>query len=236
MNNGLYEAKLKVIRSLVVPSLFTDRQFNVLLKRVKGGKLSQTEKNYLSNAIKSKINAIISIKHLDLHQLYESRKSAALKDSIILSYSRSKIDLITFRPLSGKSLPPTKVIEEVLDNYQSIDVRIADLLPVYICRNKNKIDLFEIYSFAIEKGLINFTGYIFDIAYFFSYHKEFKRLIKSLERNKDKFNIIRDDKYKNIINLIKQDDLSRKWNIYTFNKLDDYRNYFELYGEEYARA
>lgn len=230
MNKDLCEAKLNLVKPQIVPFLFTEKQFEVLIKRIGGRRLSQTEKNYLSKAIKSKLKAAASIKHLGLDRVYEHEKKKAFGD-IISSYKESGIDLIGYKPSKGRALSPTKIAEMILDDYQEIDERIADLLPIYLSKNKDKIDLFEIYSFVIERGIINFTGYIFEIAYSFSRHEGFKRLIDSLYTIKDKIDVLRDKRYKDITNLIKQDDISRKWNFYTLNKLDHYKNYFELYGE-----
>lgn len=232
MNKDLYESKLNMIKPSIVPSLFTETQFGVLAKRVGGRRLSQTERNYLSKAIKSKLKAAASIKHLGLDRVYgheENKKE--IFDNIISSYKKSGIDLIGYKSSKGRNIPPTKVVELIIDDYQEIDERIADLLPIYLFKNKERIDLFEIYSFAIEKGITNFTGYIFDIAYFFSHYEGFKKLADALNKVKDKIDILRDKRYKDAIGLIKQDDISRKWNIYTLNNLDHYRNYFELYGE-----
>lgn len=232
MNKALCEAKLNMIKPQIVPSLFTDKQFDVLIKRIEEKQLSQTEKNYLSRAIKSKLRAAAAIKHIGIDDIYrhEENKKRAF-DDIISSYKKSGIDLIGYKPSKGRNIPPTKIVEMIIDDYQEIDERTADLLPVYLSKNKEKIDLFEIYSFAIERGIINFTGYIFEIAHSLSHHEGFKKLIDSLDKIKDKINILRDRRYKKIINLIKQDDISRKWNIYTLNSLDHYKDYFELYGE-----
>ena len=232
MNKDVAQAKLNMIKPNIVPSLFTEKQFEVLVKRVEGRRLSQTERNYLSKAIKSKLKAAASIKHIGLDRVYEHEgNKKEISESIISGYRKSGIDLIGYKPSKGRNPLPTRVVEMIIDDYQEIDERIADLLPVYISKNKEKIDLFEIYSFAIEKGVINFTGYVFEIAYLFSHHEGFKRLTDALNKIKDKIDILRDKRYKDIINLIEQDNISRKWNIYTLNNLDHYRDYFELYGE-----
>ncbi len=237
MNKSLYETKLKRIKSLIVPSLFTDRQFGVLIKRLENKKLSQTEKNYLSNAIKDKIKAVVLLSHINLKNLYEHKETKKeLLDLIISCYKKSDMELIGYKLSKEKVIPPTEIIKKIFENYQEIDTRIADLLPVYILNNRDKIDLFEIHQFAIDNGIINFVGYIFDIVQNYSPSREFKEFIKSLEKNKDNIRILRDKRYKKIFNLIEQDDISRKWNIYTLNKLDDYRNYFELYGEKHAKT
>ena len=230
MLNKLYKRKLENLRSLLVPAIFTAKQFNVLIKRLENKQLSQTERNYLSNSIKSKLRAVSGIKHLNFLQAYAFRENKEkLLGSITASYRKSGIDLFGY-VLNGKTIAANDVIKAVLNNYQDFDSRIVDLLPVYIFKNKDKINLFEIYDFAVENGLVNFTGYVFDIAQKHSYQKEFKKFLAALEDNKDKFYIARDDRYWDIIDFIELDATSRKWNIVTLNKEKDYEKYFELYA------
>jgi len=229
--NPLYEARLTAAKSALVPALFTETQFSVLLKRAQGKPLSQTERNYLSTAIKSKLKATLSINHLNLDRLYTREKSKrALLNQIITSYAKSGITLVGAKP-SGKTLPANQVIEEVLDNFTEIDARIADLLPVYISKNRNNLRFFDLFSFVIEKGLVNIAGYVFSIVQELAPHPRFSDFLKALERHKENVPFLRDRRYEKITNLITQDDISKRWNIYTLNTLEHYKDYFELYGE-----
>ena len=228
--NPLYEARLTAAKPELVPALFTDTQFGVLLRRVQGKPLSQTERNYLSTAIKSKLRATLSINHLDLERLYIREKSKrALLDRIISSYAKSNIDLIGTKP-SGKSLPANQIVEEILANYLEIDARIADLLPIYISKNRDNLRLYDLFSFVIEKGLVNIAGYIFGIVQELAPHPKFSDFLKALERHKENIPFLRDRRYDKITSLITQDDISKRWNVYSLNTLEHYKNYFELYG------
>src|SRR3989344_768668 len=227
--NPLYEARLTAAKSALVPALFTETQFSVLLKRAQGKPLSQTERNYLSTAIKSKLKATLSINHLNLDRLYTREKSKrALLNQIITSYAKSGITLVGAKP-SGKTLPANQVVEEVLDNFTEIDARIADLLPVYISKNRNNLRFFDLFSFVIEKGLVNIAGYVFSIVQELAPHPRFSDFLKALERHKENVPFLRDRRYEKITNLITQDDISKRWNIYTLNTLEHYKDYFELY-------
>jgi len=229
--NPLYEARLTAAKSALVPALFTETQFSVLLKRAQGKPLSQTERNYLSTAIKSKLKATLSINHLNLDRLYTREKSKrALLNQIITSYAKSGITLVGAKP-SGKTLPANQVVEEVLDNFTEIDARIADLLPVYISKNRNNLRFFDLFSFVIEKGLVNIAGYVFSIVQELAPHPRFSDFLKALERHKENVPFLRDRRYEKITNLITQDDISKRWNIYTLNTLEHYKDYFELYGD-----
>ena len=229
--NPLYEARLTAAKPALVPALFTETQFNVLLKRAQGKPLSQTERNYLSTAIKSKLKATLSINHLNLDRLYTRENSKrALLNQIITSYAKSGITLVGAKP-SGKILPANQVVEEVLDNFTEIDARIADLLPVYISKNRNNLRFFDLFSFVIEKGLVNIAGYVFSIVQELAPHPRFSDFLKALERHKENVPFLRDRRYEKITNLITQDDISKRWNIYTLNTLEHYKDYFELYGE-----
>mgnify|MGYP001560737334 CR=1 FL=1 len=230
MLNIIYKRKLEDLMLLLVPAIFTSKQFNVLIKRLENKKLSQTERNYLSNSIKSKLKAILEIKHLNFFQIYFRKNKKKILNSVVYSYLKSGINLFGYENIKGKAISATEAVKSVLNNYQELDARIVDLLPVYVLKNKGKINLFEIYDFAVENSLVNFTGYVFGIVQKHSYCKEFKNFLAALENRKDGFYIARDERYLKIIDFIEQDDISRKWNIITLNKEKDYGKYFELYA------
>jgi len=59
-------------KSMIIPSLFTERQLSVITKKIRGERLTQTERNYLSNSIKNKMNAVLSLTgSIDLEGLYQ---------------------------------------------------------------------------------------------------------------------------------------------------------------------
>mgnify|MGYP001571230789 FL=1 len=229
MLNLLYKTKLENLRSLIVPAIFTTRQFNVLIKKLGNEELSQTERNYLSNSIKSKLRAVSGIKHLNFYQIYFKERKKKLLNSILASYKKSGIDLFGYKGIKGKAIAPTEVVKSVLNNYQWLDARVIDLLPVYILKNENRINFFEIYDFAVENSLVNFTGYVFDIAQKHLHDAGFRKFLATLEHKKDKLYIARDERYLKIAEFIESDAISRKWNIITLNSEKDYEKYFELY-------
>lgn len=230
MLNLSYTRKLEHLRLLAVPAIFTTKQFDVLVKKFENKKLSQTERNYLSNSIKSKIKGVLALKHLNLFQIYLKENKKKLILSIIASYRGYGINLFGYENLEGKQIAPTELVKAVLNNYQDVDTRIADLLPVYISKNKNKINLFEIYDFAVENSLVNLTGYIFEIVQKHSFCNEFKNFLAALENRKDNSYTVRDKRYESAIDLIEQDNISRKWKFITLNKFRDYKAYFRIYA------
>ncbi len=226
----LYKRKLENLKILLIPAIFTTRQFNVLIKRLEKKQLSQTERNYLSNSIKSKLRAVSGLKHLNFLQIYFKESKKKLLSHIIASYKKSDINLFGYENIKAKAISAAEVVKSVLNNYQEFDARIVDLLPVYILKNKDKINLFEVYDFAVENGSVNLTGYVFEIVQKHSYSKKFKNFLAALENRKDRLYIARDERYLKIIDSIEQGDVSRKWNIITLNKEKDYEKYFELYA------
>jgi hypothetical protein len=231
MNVDIQLQKLEELKDTLVPSLFTARQLNVLIKRLKQKKLTQPEKNYLSNAIKAKIKAINAIKHININELYSKRRNINKINKIILvSYQKSGLELIGSKKQKRKSLSATDVVKSVISNYENLDSRLLSLLPVYITKNITKINLYEIFHFAIENNLTNIVGYLLDIVYNFYKNSEIKRFLDSLKNKKNNTNTYLDARYKNAEHLIIQDKISRRWNIYTLNTINDYRIYFEEYN------
>ncbi len=233
MNKQLYIGKLLAIKPKVVPSLFTERQFEVLLKRLRGEKLTQVEKNYLSNAIKEKIEAIDALKTLNLENARDSSEKD--RQAILASYARAGI-VYHGAKSGGRHLTPTETVERVLENYEQLDSRIVNALPVYIVKELQKIDLIEIDNFSRDNSIINFTGYVFSLAlHFIRAHKLAgeRKIINFLKRwaeTKDPFTVASKPYLLAAKEFIAVDELAKSWNILTLNKLESYEKYFELYG------
>lgn len=237
MNTYFNLKKLENMKAAIVPALFAERQFDTLLKRLGNKKLSQVEKNYMSNSIKRKVRAINLVKHLGLSGLYGIKKEKAILHSIIASYQRAGIEMLGYGPESARPLAPAQVVEEVIENSHALGARIVDLLPVYMLKNLDKLNLFEIYSFAVEKCAVNFTGYLLNILYIHIPQKRIKELLTALEKKKDRIPFARDAAYEGAYAIIPADKLSRKWNIITLNKADNYGHYFKQYaGQQHTRG
>ena len=226
MLQEMYKGKLERAKSILVPALFTEIQYRVLLKQLQRQKLTQTEKNYLSKAIKAKLIAAAQIKHINIFR--QQRRKKGIQAAIVASYLKSGIGLFGYHRKT-RAMPPVAAVKAVLENIDQLDARIADLLPVYIFKNQDKINLFEIYSYAVENSLTNLTGYLFEIVQKHQFSRELKEFLSCLEKQKENMPVLRDQRYLQIAGSIKQDFLSRKWNIITLNTLEDYKRYFAEY-------
>ncbi|HIH42231.1 TPA: hypothetical protein HA246_01165 [Candidatus Woesearchaeota archaeon] len=230
MSQNQSSKKLKSLRIALVPAIFSDRQFNVLIKKLNSERLTQVERNYLSNAIKAKIKAIELVKHTNVKEIYARRKDEFKIETVIACYKKAGIDLVGYKTIKAKAITPREAVTKIIYNHLQIEARIVDLLPVFILKNLDKINLFEVYDFAVENSLANFTGYVFNIAYAYSGNENIKRLLAALDKRKDNLPVFRDERYETMQELIKQDDVCRRWNIYTLNSTEDYKKYIELYS------
>ena len=225
MNAELYIQKLSNIKDQVVPTLFTERQFQVLIKHLKNQQLTQTEKNYLSNAIRHKLEAIKALKGLDLS---EKERFTTIKKRIVASYKRAGI---TFHGAkTSKPYSATTTVKKVLANYEKLEARFINALPVFIAKELRNLNLLDIYTFSREKGITNFTGYIFSIANHFVKNPSITKFLRQWQEEKDLFIIARNPDLRKAKDIITSDEFSQQWNILTLNTIDSYRKYFELYA------
>jgi len=82
------------IKSDIVPAIFTEKQFNLIIKRFSGKKLSQGERNNFSRYVSKKMKAIYKIAKKDIKKMFvygnehilKERKELALK--YLKKYSR----------------------------------------------------------------------------------------------------------------------------------------------------
>lgn len=235
MNSELYIQKLSAIKAELVPILFSERQFEVLIKRLRGDNLTQTERNYLSNAIKKKIEAIKALRGFDLENVRKTDRFSTIRNRILASYEKAGIPFHGIKS-TEKPYSSTKAVKQVLANYEQLESRLVNALPVFIAKELRNLDLLEIYNFSREKGITNFAGYIFSIVFYFVNKQKIpgkqkiSRLLSKWQEDKDIFTIAKNADLLKAEKLISKDKFSKKWNILTLNDINSYQKYFELYA------
>lgn len=233
MNQELYVRKLSRSKRKIVPALFTERQFEVLLKRLREETLTQTERNYLSNAIKRKIEAIAALRGLALEPLTARPRFGEVRRRILASYGKAGI---TFQGVAAEATPfsSTETVKQVLSHYERLEARIVAALPTFIAKELRNLDLLDIYAFSREQGVINFTGYIFTIvAYFADAHalpgrRRIAAFLTKWAETKDAQAVAKNPDL--LKASITPEAFAKSWNVVTLNSIETYKRYFDLYG------
>ncbi|MCK5026507.1 MAG: hypothetical protein KAS15_07970 [Nanoarchaeota archaeon] len=109
---------LETFRDKLAPAIFTQRQLDVLKKKLKGEYLTQTEKNYLSNSIRMKLEALALLyNNMNFNAFIEDiycrrtsfRRSLEQHDKIILDKDKSIETDLRIKRILKKLLKATNI-------------------------------------------------------------------------------------------------------------------------------
>ncbi|MBI2575625.1 hypothetical protein HYV84_00275 [Candidatus Woesearchaeota archaeon] len=143
-------------------TLFGKVELATIEKKLKGTKLKQTEKNYLSRSIRPKLRAAQLAIGLNLLSRISNRK----KENTILI--ENNLDFYGY-PLIGIRKRPIK--------------RFIEAIPILI--TKNPIDPFKLLEIAAKHGIKNQIGYLLETAFTIKPVPKLKPLLKYLEDSKE---------------------------------------------------
>ncbi len=191
-------------------------EIDTILKRIKGKKLKQTERNYLSRSIRPKL---IAAKILTEEKLLEKihRPDKSLEKKIIYNLDKYGDKMITLGKIKKqKALQIEELIGIIIT--RSPSARFIEAIPLLLL--KNKIDKFKLVEIANTYNIMNQLGYLIEIAIIiaerFNIKKDFKDLLSYFKHNKEKEVIClgeeKDSAYHEFI--LKTSPLRiRKWNL-----------------------
>jgi len=185
----IYDVTLYKVMKATDPSIrriLGKVEIETIMKRMKGRKLKQTERNYLSRSIRPKL---IAAKLLTESKILEKiqKPDRSLEKIIIYNLSAYGYDLIALR-----KIPKQKKIS--IENLIGIIIaknpkpRFIEAIPILLL--KNKIDKFKLVETAYEYDINNELGYIIETAVIlseeFRIKQDLKDLLDYLKRNKKK--------------------------------------------------
>ena len=159
-----------MIEKTLLGKLFGKVEIKIVLKKIQGKTLKQTERNYLSKSIRPKLRAINYIARLHLLEKINQRKERITKQEIIYNLSRYGYDLIAL----------TKI--KILIDYPKS--RFIEAIPILLL--KNKINQFKLLELAAQHNVKNEIGYLTETALLIKKKKELIGFLEYLKKSKEK--------------------------------------------------
>src|SRR3989338_1474882 len=149
-----------ITKNTIITRILGEVEIETILKRMKGKKLKQTERNYLSRSIRPKL---IAARILTEERLLEKiqRPDKALEKKIIYTLDKYGYKMITLKKIKKqKTFPIEELIATIITSYPT--ARFIEAIPVLLL--KNKIDKFKMVEIANSYNIMNQLGYLIDTA------------------------------------------------------------------------
>lgn len=172
-----------------IERLLGEVEIDTIIKKIKGQKLKQTERNYLSRSVRPKLRCAKLITELDILSPIEQRKKPNM-DIILFNLDRYGYELIIPHKIKKQpALGAEELFIKILIQFP--EPRFIEAIPIMII--KNKIDTYNLFYLAKQYGVINQIGYLLETS--FAIAKKFgiinkinylKPLLNELEENKEK--------------------------------------------------
>ena len=152
MNVTLFEVtmnKLQLIAKIEqnreeMEEIFGKVEIDTIIKKIKGERLKQTERNYLSRSIRPKLRSVETISNLNISKPISGRRKQN-SDIIIYNLDRNGYELISpYRIKKQPVLETEELIIKILIQFP--EPRFIEAIPIIII--KNKIDPYNLFYFA----------------------------------------------------------------------------------------
>jgi hypothetical protein len=163
--------------------IFGKIEIETIIKKIKGKKLKQTERNYLSKSIRPKLRIINHIARLQLLKDINKRTKRALNQEIIYNLTKYGYELISLNKIQkDKKIPIEELIIKIIIDHP--EARYIEAIPIILL--KNKINRFKLLELATKFNTKNELGYLIETALMIKEKKELKELLTYLKHSKDK--------------------------------------------------
>lgn len=171
---------------MIIRKILGRVEIATIIKRMQGGKLKQTERNYLSRSIRPKLMAA---KILTEEKILEKiqRPDRSIEKKIIYNLSRYGYELINLKKTKKqKNISLEELIAAIITKCPK--PRLIESIPILLL--KNKIDKFKLVEAACNNNISNELGYLIETAVLlakkFKIKKDLNDLLDYMEENKDK--------------------------------------------------
>jgi hypothetical protein len=167
----------------ILRKLFGKVEIETIIKKIRGKKLRQVERNYLSKSIRPKLRMINLISELNILGKISRPKEKITRPEIIYNLSRFGYDLIIVKRIK---LQRKISLEELTINILIDDPkpRFIEAIPIILL--KNKVNEFKLLELAAKYHLKNEIGYLIETALMIKEKKELRGLLYYLKRTKEK--------------------------------------------------
>lgn len=173
-----------------IHKILGDIEIETIIKRIKGKKLKQTERNYLSRSIRPKLIGAAILSEERILEKISRPKKAINRNQILFNLNYYGYELITpYKIPKQEILAIGELITKIL--IQLPEARFIEGIPILLI--KNRIDPYRLLELAVRYDFKNKIGYLletsFMIAKRFKLSKKIsylKRLLSYLKATKDK--------------------------------------------------
>lgn len=170
-----------MLKNEAINRIFGKVEIDTIIKKIKGAKLKQTEKNYLYRSIRPKlIAAEIVTKDGILKKINTKKKDLSLDIEANLSYYG--YNMFSLKKKKAKKIEIEELIIKILNEYPK--ARFIEAIPILLI--KNKVDNFKLLELAILYHVKNQLGYLLETALLIKPIAELKEILNYLKDNKEK--------------------------------------------------
>jgi len=205
-----------MIKNPIIRRILGDVEIATIIKRMKGKKLEQTERNYLSRSIRPKL---IAAKLLTQEKILEKirRPNKSLEKMILYNLSKYGYEMISLKEIKKQfTMPIEDLIAAIITKIPK--PRFIEAIPILLL--KNKIDKFKLVEIAKEYDIKNELGYLIETTIIltkkFKIRKDLNDLLTYLMNNKEReikyLGEEKDSKYMDFL-LKTSPKRIRKWNL-----------------------
>lgn len=175
-----------MLENKILTKVLGEIEIATILKRMKGKKLKQTERNYLSRSIRPKL---IAAKILSEQKILEKiqRPDKSLDKKIIYNLSRYGYEIIALKKIKKQEIIPIEKLIAIIIT-KCPKPRFIEAIPILL--TKNKMSKFKLVEIAYRYNIYNELGYLTEIAAIltkrFKIKQDLKDLLHYLKSNKHK--------------------------------------------------
>lgn len=170
-----------MLKNEAINRIFGKVEIDTIIKKIKGVKLKQTEKNYLYRSIRPKlIAAEIVTKDDILKKINTKKKDLSLDIEANLSYYG--YNMFSLKKQKAKKIEIEELIIKILNEYPKS--RFIEAIPILLI--KNKVDKFKLLELAVLYHVKNQLGYLLETALLIKPIAELKEILNYLKDNKEK--------------------------------------------------
>lgn len=170
---------IRELNNAEMKRIFGRVEIATMLKKIRGQKLKQTEKNYLYRSIRPKLAAALRISQSGIPAAIQQPKKG---DSALIEYNLAQygIPFFPIKQKKAKKLGLEKLIVSILT--YSPHARYIEAIPLLLA--KNPADPLMLLELAIENGVKNKLGYLIETSQMLKRREEYGRILSYLEQTK----------------------------------------------------
>lgn len=172
--------KMQILKQEGVRKIFGKVELGTIIKKMRGKKLKQTERNYLYRSIRPKL---IAANLLSQEKILQEINKYVKEDFSLIEYNLFiyGYKIISLKKKKRKKIPIEELIVKILIKHPY--VRFIEGVPIILI--KNKIDKFKLLELASKYDVKNKIGYLLETAFILKPIGYLEDLLIYLKKNKE---------------------------------------------------